>query len=105
MPQDIIAFPCALSKSMLTALVSHASVQELLQILKMIESTLFENLPNTWRFRTSRMTDYNPGRTDPYKEFVFSVLRCRDNSTNASQTGAFVRHFTFPMSANQLGPC
>lgn len=53
-PADIISFACVLGMAKAVALGSRAHVREVLEMLDIIESTRFQDLPNTWRDRTIR---------------------------------------------------
>lgn len=59
--------------SISVVLGSRVNVRMLMEMLEIIEETLFEALHNGWRKRTARATEYHPGRTGSGGDF--RVLR------------------------------
>lgn len=70
-PADIIMFARRLELDMAVPLGSYANVREVLEMLRVIETTRFEALPSTWRSRANRATDHHPGRTGIGGDFVY----------------------------------
>lgn len=68
-PTDIIAFSHEFGMKMRVALGSRASVRTLLELLEIIESSRFQDLPDSWRYRTLRSVDYHPDRMGVGGEF------------------------------------
>jgi hypothetical protein len=71
LPPDVIAGARKLGMAMSVALGSEANVAELMELLEVIESTRFEDVPVSWSARTHRAVDYHPGRLGDGGDFVF----------------------------------
>ena len=84
-PPDIINFARQLGMAMAVPLGSCANVREVLEMLTVIESTVFSYLPSPWNERTHRATDYHPGPRDEGADFVYydPWQRCKVDAKTA----------------------
>lgn len=77
-PVDKISFTGELGMAMGVPLVSRANVREPLDILEVIESTLFDLLPTGWRNRTNSAVDHHLGRCGERGDFFsYYPFPCR----------------------------
>lgn len=70
-PPDIISFARELGMAMELPLGSRANVRELFEMIEVIKSTRFQDLPATWSDRRSLALDYHPGRTERGGDFLY----------------------------------
>lgn len=69
--QDGIAYAHEVGVHMSIGFGSLANVGKILELSEIIESTRFEQLPSSWRGRTSQTVDHHLGRTGAGSDFLY----------------------------------